>query len=53
MLTGGSERVLVAWGANNFKKFIPRLPAPILHIAAGNTHIAITTADNGITYFYY
>lgn len=46
MLSGGSERVLVAWGANNSKKFIPRLPASILHISASNTHLAVSTADN-------
>lgn len=46
MLTGGHERVLVAWGANKSKQFIPRLPATILHISASKTHLALSTADN-------
>ncbi|GJQ70881.1 hypothetical protein Trydic_g799 [Trypoxylus dichotomus] len=50
--SGAAECVLVKWDLNdnNFKNFLPRLPAPIKHItvAKNNVLIAVATEDNGI-----
>lgn len=51
MYSGGGERVLVRWNleATNVRNFLPRLPAPILHLAVSpnNQAVAIATQDNG------
>lgn len=51
MYSGGGERVLVRWNleASNVRNFLPRLPAPILHLAVSpnNQAVAIATQDNG------
>jgi len=51
MYTGGGECVLVKWTLKNTKKaFLPRLSAPIKHlaIAPDDLYVAVSTLDNGL-----
>lgn len=49
--SGAGEGVMVRWNleAPNVRNFLPRLPAPILHLAVSpdNQYVAIATEDNG------
>lgn len=49
--SGGNECVLVKWWLNDLtKKFLPRLPAPIMHLTLSdaNTFLVIATKNNAI-----
>lgn len=51
MYSGGGEGVMVRWSVevSNVRNFLPRLPAPILHLTVSpdNQYVAIATQDNG------
>lgn len=51
MYSGGGEGVMVRWNmeVSNMRNFLPRLPAPILHLTVSpdNQSVAISTQDNG------
>ncbi|XP_054262559.1 WD repeat-containing protein 75-like [Macrosteles quadrilineatus] len=52
MYSGGGEGVMVRWNveAPNVRHFLPRLPAPIVHLVVSedNQYVAVATQDNGI-----
>uniref|UniRef100_A0A1B6FIN3 WD repeat-containing protein 75 second beta-propeller domain-containing protein n=2 Tax=Cuerna arida TaxID=1464854 RepID=A0A1B6FIN3_9HEMI len=52
MYSGGGEGVMVRWNVevSNVRNFLPRLPAPIVHlnVSPDNQHVAIATQDNGV-----
>lgn len=53
--SGGSEAVLVKWTMNepNNRSYLPRMSAPIAHLAVGadNLKIVVATKDNAVQIF--
>lgn len=54
MFSGAGEGVMVRWNleVSNMRNFLPRLPAPIMHLCVSpdNQHVAIATQDNGMSW---